>query len=208
MRSTQSCAGWRRRASRLVLAVIVSGGLVAMTSAPASAAFDLVDPAHIQPNPVDEPTAGIDTTASSDETLNSLKDDADNADAEFHKDAGDGGDGGSGGGGPSSSSQIPRDEDWCRRWAFNTEAEDVELYAPNIDVFDDLYQLLDQCLTEVYPNDPNVNWVAEYLAIQNETALLAAIYPGGNAPQELENGVNLPVQTWVAWFRASALAVP
>jgi hypothetical protein len=204
MRSTQPSAGWRRRTSQLVLAAILSGGLIAITCAPASA-FDLVDPAHIAANPANEPTAAADTSGRSDATVDSFKDDAEQADQEFHDKAGDGD---SGGGSSPNSSQIPRDEDWCRRWAFNTEADDVALYAPNIDVFDDLYQLLDQCLAEVYPNDPNVNWVAEYLAIQNETSLLAIVEPGGNALLKLEAGVTLPVQTWVAWFRASALAVP
>jgi hypothetical protein len=205
-------SSWPGFRARLPLIALATIGCVAAAAAPASAAFDLVDPARIPANPYSPPSGGVDTSRNSDETAQALRPDAENADSEFHKDGGDGGGGGGGGGSSSSNpSQIPSAEDWCRWWAFNTTAQDIQA-DPSIDVYQELEGDLESCLNQYYGNDPNVSWVAEYLALQNISALLTALNPGETTAQAyaqlVNGGVTLPTQTWTAWFTASAESVP
>jgi hypothetical protein len=176
--------------------------------AQSAAAIDLVDPARIPANPEGTITAAADTSAKSNETADSLRSDAENANSDFHHDAGDSG-GSGGGSSPSSPSSVPSSVDWCRWWAFQTAADNLQM-DPSLDVYAELEGDIENCLTNYYPNDTNVSWVAPYLALQNIASLLVAVGQANgtaDAYQQLQGSVMLPTQTWVAWFQASARAL-
>ena len=202
------------RAKSLGLLGAVSALLFA--AAPASA-IDLIDPARLDPNPVQTISARADTLAQDSISFDDLTKGALGADEQFHEQElhvhahSDGGNPSNDQPTSAALTDTQQTLDWCRWRAFTSTADALQQNA-SIDVYATLQSDLETCLDNHFDDQSTDRWVSIALAIDNETQLLTIVNPSLGYPaahdQVVNVGLTLPTQVWIDWFRASAAEVP